>query len=39
VFPEKVNSGRVGVNNKNFSIGKNTNPVKVKFTGKGTFDD
>jgi photosystem I subunit 2 len=39
VFPEKFISGRVGVNNKNFSIGKNTNPVKVKFTGKGTFDD
>jgi photosystem I subunit II len=39
VFPEKVNEGRVGVNNKNFSIGKNPNPIKVKFTGKGTFDD
>jgi len=32
VFPEKVNEGRVGVNNKNFSIGKNPNPIKVKFT-------
>ena len=39
VFPEKVNEGRVGVNNKNFSIGKNPNPIKVKFTGKDTFDD
>ena len=39
VFPEKVNEGRVGVNNKNFSIGKNPNPIKVKFTGKETFDD
>lgn len=39
VFPEKVNEGRIGVNNKNFSIGKNPNPIKVKFTGKGTFDD
>ena len=38
VFPEKVNPGRVGVNNKDFSIGKNPNPIKVKFTGKGTFD-
>jgi len=38
VFPEKSNAGRVGVNNKNFSIGKNPNPIKVKFTGKGTFD-
>ena len=39
VFPEKVNAGRVGANNKEFSIGKNPNPIKVKFTGKGTFDD
>jgi photosystem I subunit 2 len=39
VFPEKNNPGRVGVNNKPFSIGKNPNPIKVKFTGKGTFDD
>jgi len=39
VFPEKSNPGRVGVNNKDFSIGKNPNPIKVKFTGKGTFDD
>lgn len=39
VFPEKSNEGRIGVNNKNFSIGKNPNPIKVKFTGKGTFDD
>jgi|TARA_B110000971_G_scaffold219392_1_gene260407 photosystem I subunit 2 len=39
VFPEKVNEGRVGINNKNFSIGKNPNPIKVKFTGKNTFDD
>lgn len=39
VFPEKVNEGRIGVNNKNFSIGKNPNPIKVKFTGKDTFDD
>ena len=35
----KSNPGRVGVNNKQFSIGKNPNPITVKFTGKGTFDD
>jgi photosystem I subunit 2 len=39
VFSEKSNPGRIGVNNKSFSIGKNPNPIKVKFTGKGTFDD
>ena len=39
VFPEKVNEGRVGKNNKQFSIGKNPNPITVKFTGKDTFDD
>jgi photosystem I subunit 2 len=39
VFPEKLNEGRIGVNNKDFSIGKNPNPIKVKFTGKDTFDD
>ena len=39
VFPEKVNKGRIGINNKNFSIGKNPNPVDVKFTGKSTFED
>jgi hypothetical protein len=26
------------VNIKNISIGKNLNPIKVKFTGKDTFD-
>lgn len=39
VFPEKVNAGRIAVNNKNFSIGKNSDPVKFKFTGKNTFED
>ena len=39
VFSEKSNLGRIGTNNKNFSIGKNPNPIKLKFTGKGTFDD
>ena len=38
VFPEKVNAGRVGVGNIPHSIGKNVNPVDVKFTGKGTMD-
>jgi len=33
-FPEKVNEGRVGVNNVNHSIGKNLEPAKVKFTKK-----
>ncbi len=31
-FPEKVNEGRVGVNNVNHSIGKNLEPSKVKFS-------
>mmetsp|Transcript_31048 Transcript_31048/g.68917 ORF Transcript_31048/g.68917 Transcript_31048/m.68917 type:complete len:192 (+) Transcript_31048:79-654(+) len=35
VYPEKVNAGRVGVNQNMRSIGKNVNPIKVKFTGKG----
>jgi len=39
VFPEKLKEGRIRINTKNFSIGKNPNPIKVKFTGKGTFDD
>jgi len=34
VYPEKVNKGRVGVNNNMRSIGKNTNPAKIKFGGK-----
>jgi len=38
VFPEKVNEGRIGVGNIGYSIGKNPNPVNVKFTGKNTFD-
>jgi len=38
VYPEKVNAGRVGVNQNMRSIGKNTNPVNVKFQGQGTFD-
>ena len=38
VFPEKLNEGRVGVGNVGHSIGKNLQPVNVKFTGKNTFD-
>ena len=38
LFPEKVNAGRVGANQNMRSIGKNTNPINVKFQGKGTFD-
>ena len=38
VFPEKLNEGRVGVGNIGHSIGKNPQPVNVKFTGKRTFD-
>jgi photosystem I subunit 2 len=38
VFPEKINQGRVGVGNVMHSIGKNPQPVSVKFTGKATYD-
>jgi photosystem I subunit 2 len=38
VFPEKLNEGRVGVGNIGHSIGKNPQPVNVKFTGKRTYD-
>jgi photosystem I subunit 2 len=38
VFPEKLNEGRIGVGNIGHSIGKNAQPVNVKFTGKNTFD-
>ena len=34
VYPEKVNAGRVGVNQNMRRIGENVNPIKVKFTGK-----
>lgn len=39
VFPEKVNVGRIGVNNVQHSIGKNVNPVDLKFTGKTPYDN
>nr|YP_010337527.1 photosystem I subunit II [Dixoniella grisea]UNJ17112.1 photosystem I subunit II [Dixoniella grisea] len=38
VFPEKVNPGRVGINNINKSIGQNPNPASIKFSGKQTFE-
>lgn len=38
VFPEKVNKGREGVGNIDHSIGKNPNPISVKFTGKATYE-
>jgi photosystem I subunit II len=38
VFPEKVNEGRVGVNNVSRNIGKNPNPVNTKFSGKQTYE-
>nr|YP_010197207.1 photosystem I reaction center subunit II [Crassiphycus crassissimus]UAD85011.1 photosystem I reaction center subunit II [Crassiphycus crassissimus]UAD85214.1 photosystem I reaction center subunit II [Crassiphycus crassissimus] len=38
VFPEKSNSGRIGIGNINHSIGKNDNPVRRKFTGKATYE-
>jgi photosystem I subunit 2 len=39
VFPEKVNAARVGVGNVGHSIGKNLNPIDVKFTEKRVFDE
>ena len=38
VFPEKVNPGRLSVGTREFSIGKNPNPVALKFSGKETFN-
>merc|ERR1719218_223119 len=38
VYPEKVNKGRLGANQSMRRIGQNTQPVNVKFTGKGTMD-
>jgi photosystem I subunit 2 len=38
VFPEKLNEGRIGVGNIGHSIGKNPQPVHIKFTNKNTFD-
>ncbi|KAH7522335.1 photosystem I reaction center subunit II, chloroplastic [Ziziphus jujuba] len=38
VYPEKVNPGRQGVGQNYRSIGKNINPIEVKFTGKQVYD-
>ncbi|MEM6838009.1 MAG: photosystem I reaction center subunit II PsaD [Cyanobacteria bacterium P01_C01_bin.120] len=38
VFPERVNEGRESNNRKDRSIGKNPNPVDIKFTGKRPCD-
>ncbi|KAG8373062.1 hypothetical protein BUALT_Bualt12G0131700 [Buddleja alternifolia] len=38
VYPEKVNPSRVGVGQNMRSIGKNVSPIKVKFTGKQTYE-
>ncbi|CAI0466042.1 unnamed protein product [Linum tenue] len=38
VYPEKVNPGREGVGQNFRSIGKNVNPIEVKFTGKQPYD-
>ena len=38
VFPEKVNLGRIAVNSRPFSIGKNPNPASVKFSGVSTYE-
>jgi photosystem I subunit 2 len=38
VFPEKLNLGRVGVGNIGHSIGKNPQPVNIKFTGEAMDD-
>eukprot|EP00252_Welwitschia_mirabilis_P014989 TRINITY_DN33090_c0_g1_i1.p1 TRINITY_DN33090_c0_g1~~TRINITY_DN33090_c0_g1_i1.p1 ORF type:complete len:236 (+),score=8.43 TRINITY_DN33090_c0_g1_i1:67-708(+) len=38
VYPEKANAGREGVGLNMRSIGKNVNPIEVKFTGKEPFD-
>lgn len=38
VFPEKVNPGRLSIGNRSFSIGKNPNPILVKFSGQETYE-
>jgi photosystem I subunit 2 len=38
VYPEKVNPGRQGVGLNFRSVGKNVNPIEVKFTGKQVYD-
>mgnify|MGYP001354344238 CR=1 FL=1 len=38
VFPEKVNGGRIAIGKRDFSIGKNPNPAKIKYTGTPTYE-
>ena len=38
VFSEKVNEGRPMVGHNPRRIGQNTNPAKIKFSGRDTFD-
>jgi len=38
VFPEKVNEGRSMVGHNSRRIGQNTDPAKIKFSGRNTFD-
>jgi photosystem I subunit II len=38
VFPEKVNAGRVAVNSVPRNIGANTEPAKIKFSSRNSFD-
>merc|ERR1712193_523847 len=38
VYPEKVNKSRKGSNQNMRRIGQNTQPIKVKFSGRGTMD-
>jgi photosystem I subunit 2 len=38
VFPEKVNEGRIAVGKREFSIGKNTNPGSIKFSGIPSYE-
>nr|WDB00680.1 photosystem I subunit II [Cavernulicola chilensis] len=38
VFPEKVNKGRKAIGTIEHTIGQNSDPAKVKFTGRGTYE-
>ena len=38
LFLEKMNAGRIDTGNLGHSMGKNVQPMSVKFTSKRTFD-
>ena len=38
LFLEKMNAGRIDIGNLGHSMGKNVQPMSVKFTSKRTFD-